>query len=126
MGSKGVTSIIILILSHSIIFFTTPTSAQVLTVSPPTPACPPLQACVGLLPVLGNIGVGVPQSQPCCSIGLVDADALVCLCAVVKANVFGIDINIPIEELLKVCKKVLQVSPNANNLIYTLSNYYTK
>ncbi|MCI00096.1 proline-rich protein DC2.15, partial [Trifolium medium] len=101
MGSKGIASIIILILS--IIFFTTPSSAQAPTASPPTPTCPPLQACVGLLPVLGNIGVGVPQSQPCCSIisGLVDADALVCVCAVVKANVVGIDINVPVKELLK-------------------------
>ncbi|CAJ2658172.1 unnamed protein product [Trifolium pratense] len=106
MGSKGIPSITILILSLGIIFFATPSSAQA-PASPPTPTCPPLQACVRLLPYLGNIGVGIPQSKPCCSIisGLVDADALVCVCEVFKANVFGIDINIPIKELLKVCEE---------------------
>ncbi|XP_058742362.1 lipid transfer protein EARLI 1-like [Vicia villosa] len=113
MSSKSVASItidlIIVVFALCIFFFTTPSFAQAPTVSPPSPPpkCPPLQACVALLPFLGKIGVGIQQAQPCCSIigGLVEADAVACVCEVVKANVVGININIPVKEVLKVCEQ---------------------
>ena len=42
--------------------------------------------------------VGTPPALPCCSLlkGLVDLEAAVCLCTAVKANVLGIQLNLPI------------------------------
>ncbi|CAK8543635.1 unnamed protein product [Lathyrus sativus] len=112
MDSKGVPSITILILSLSIFFFffTTHSSAQGPTVSPsssPLPICPDLRVCVSLLRDFAHIVVGSPKSEPCCSLiaDLVEVDAVVCLCAVVKANVLGININVPVKEILRVCER---------------------
>ena len=46
-----------------------------------------------------NITVGDPPVTPCCSLieGLVDLDAAICLCAVLKANVLGIKLLVPID-----------------------------
>ncbi|KAL0312852.1 UNVERIFIED_CONTAM: proline-rich protein DC2.15 [Sesamum radiatum] len=58
-----------------------------------------------------NIGtiVGNPLNTPCCSIlgGLLDLEAAVCLCTALKANVLGININIPIalSLLINTCGK---------------------
>ena len=50
--------------------------------------------------VLGLIKaqVGTPPALPCCSLlqGLVDLEAAVCLCTAIKANVLGIQLNLPI------------------------------
>ncbi|KAK2448051.1 Bifunctional inhibitor/lipid-transfer protein/seed storage 2S albumin superfamily protein [Trifolium repens] len=111
MGSKSVASITILILSLNIFFFTTLSSAQAPTVSPsPPPICPNLRVCANLLNDLANVEVGSPQSEPCCSLiaGLADADADVCLRALVKAA--GININIPVTEILRVCER--NIAPN--------------
>ncbi|KAK4425485.1 proline-rich protein DC2.15 [Sesamum alatum] len=84
----------------------------------PSPAkghCPrdalKLGVCAKLLN--GNIGtiVGNPPNTPCCSIlgGLLDLEAAVCLCTALKANVLGININIPIalSLLINTCGKTL-------------------
>uniref|UniRef100_A0A7N0VMW9 Bifunctional inhibitor/plant lipid transfer protein/seed storage helical domain-containing protein n=1 Tax=Kalanchoe fedtschenkoi TaxID=63787 RepID=A0A7N0VMW9_KALFE len=61
--------------------------------------------------VLGlvKVVVGSPPVKPCCSLleGLVDAEAAVCLCTALKANVLGINLNIPVslELLLNVCSR---------------------
>ncbi|WJX22987.1 hypothetical protein P8452_12239 [Trifolium repens] len=115
MDSKSVASIKILILSLNIFFFTTLSSAQAPTVSPspspsPPPICPNLSVCANLLNDLANVEVGSPQSEPCCSLiaGLADADADVCLRALVKA--VGININIPVTEIIRVCER--NIAPN--------------
>ncbi|MCI48418.1 proline-rich protein DC2.15-like, partial [Trifolium medium] len=79
---------------------------------PPPPICPNLRICATLLNDFAHVVVGSPQSEPCCSLiaGLADVDAVVCLCAVVKANVGGININLPVKEILRVCER------NAPNL----------
>ncbi|PNX95741.1 proline-rich protein [Trifolium pratense] len=124
MGSNSAASITILILSLSIFFFTTLSSAQAPTVSPSSPPspplppppppqiCPNLRICASLLNDFARVVVGSPQSEPCCSLiaGLADVDAVVCLCAAVRANVGGININIPVKEILRVCER------NAPNL----------
>ena len=50
--------------------------------------------------VLGLIKaqVGTPPALPCCSLlqGLVALEAAVCLCTAIKANVLGIQLNLPI------------------------------
>ncbi|KAJ1392679.1 Hydrophobic seed protein [Sesbania bispinosa] len=46
---------------------------------------------------------------PCCSLlnGLVDLEAAVCLCTALKANILGINLNLPISLslLLNVCSR---------------------
>ncbi|PON92987.1 HMW glutenin [Trema orientale] len=60
----------------------------------------------------GAVGavVGSPDT-PCCSLldGLVDLEAAVCLCTAIKANILGININIPISLslLINTCGKDL-------------------
>ncbi|KAJ0104868.1 hypothetical protein Patl1_18529 [Pistacia atlantica] len=59
---------------------------------------PNLGVCARLLncPVVGA-AVGNPPDTPCCSVlqGLLDLEVAVCLCTAIKANVLGININIP-------------------------------
>ncbi|KAL1191360.1 pEARLI1-like lipid transfer protein 2 [Cardamine amara subsp. amara] len=90
----------------------------------PTPVSPPstpsssgncpidvlrLGVCANVLSGLLNIQLGQPSSRPCCSLiqGLVDLDAAVCLCTALRANVLGINLNVPISlsVLLNVCNK---------------------
>jgi hypothetical protein len=81
--------------------------------SPSTKSCPrdalKLGVCANLLD--GPIGaiVGSPPEHPCCSVlaGLVDLEVAVCLCTAIKANILGIDINIPISLslILNACEK---------------------
>jgi hypothetical protein len=49
--------------------------------------------------VLGLVKVRLPHQEPCCSLlgELVDLDAAVCLCTAIKANVLGINLNLPID-----------------------------
>ncbi|XVF51704.1 hypothetical protein PTKIN_Ptkin04bG0205700 [Pterospermum kingtungense] len=85
------------------------------TPSPTKKSCPrdalKLGICAKLLN--GTIGaeVGNPPDHPCCSVllGLVDLEAAVCLCTAIKANVLGININIPISLslLINTCGKKL-------------------
>ncbi|XXG77844.1 hypothetical protein AAC387_Pa08g1917 [Persea americana] len=70
--------------------------------SPPAyPSCPrdtlKLGVCAHVLG-LTNVVVGSPPTLPCCSLlgGLVDLEAAVCLCTAIKANVLGINLNVPV------------------------------
>lgn len=82
--------------------------------SPPTPTIPAaprtptysngkcpqdalkLGVCANVLNLV-NVVVGSP-SLPCCSLiqGLVDLQAAVCLCTAIRANILGIDLNVPV------------------------------
>ncbi|KZV42787.1 hypothetical protein F511_32295 [Dorcoceras hygrometricum] len=82
--------------------------------SPPAPAtCPrdtlKLAACADLLNGLITVTIGAPPVTPCCSLleGLADLEAAVCLCTAIKANILGINLNIPVSLslLLNVCSK---------------------
>ncbi|CAL9232926.1 unnamed protein product [Arabidopsis halleri] len=70
-----------------------------------------LGVCANVLSSLLNIQLGQPSAQPCCSLiqGLVDVDAAVCLCTALRANVLGINLNVPISlsVLLNVCNRKL-------------------
>ncbi|CAL1375712.1 unnamed protein product [Linum trigynum] len=99
---------------------------------PPTKACPPpphpkptptpspspkkcpidalkLGVCADVLGSLLNITLGNPPVKPCCSLigGLVDLEAALCLCTAIKANILGINLNVPVSLslLLNVCNK---------------------
>ncbi|XP_027084712.1 14 kDa proline-rich protein DC2.15-like [Coffea arabica] len=74
----------------------------------PTPKAPPanpfcprdtlkLGACADLLGLV-NVVVGTPPYSKCCSVleGLADLEVAVCLCTVIKANVLGINLTVPV------------------------------
>ncbi|PPD87695.1 hypothetical protein GOBAR_DD15334 [Gossypium barbadense] len=56
-----------------------------------------------------NVTVGSPPVMPCCSLlnGLVDLEAAACLCTAIRANVLGLNLNIPVSLslLLNVCSR---------------------
>ncbi|GAB2274147.1 hypothetical protein Dimus_008918 [Dionaea muscipula] len=75
----------------------------------PTPSAPstgvtcPIDAlklgvCANVLNGLLNIVLGTPPKEPCCTLlqGLADVEAAVCLCTAIKANILGINLDIPI------------------------------
>ncbi|KAI3453515.1 hypothetical protein Pfo_010178 [Paulownia fortunei] len=68
-----------------------------------------LGVCADLLGGLIGITIGTPPKTPCCSLiqGLADLEAAVCLCTAIKANVLGINLNVPLSLslLLNVCSK---------------------
>ncbi|KAL2318068.1 hypothetical protein Fmac_031944 [Flemingia macrophylla] len=84
---------------------------------PPPPAgkCPKdalkLGVCADLLGLINNVVVGSPISSKCCALiqGLVDLEAALCLCTAIKANVLGINLNVPItlSVLLSACQKTV-------------------
>ncbi|CAN1333392.1 pEARLI1-like lipid transfer protein 1 [Linum perenne] len=57
-----------------------------------------LGVCGNVLSSLLNINIGNTSAQPCCSLinGLADLDAAVCLCTAIRANVLGINLNLPV------------------------------
>lgn len=79
----------------------------------PAKSCPKdtlkLGVCADLLGSLLNITIGTPPKTPCCSLieGLADLEAAVCLCTAIKANVLGINLDVPLSLslLLNVCTK---------------------
>ncbi|XP_010455696.1 PREDICTED: lipid transfer protein EARLI 1-like [Camelina sativa] len=70
-----------------------------------------LGVCGNVLSRLLNIQLGQPSAQQCCSLiqGLVDVDAAVCLCTALRANILGINLNVPISlsVLLNACNRKL-------------------
>ncbi|KAL4323462.1 hypothetical protein GQ457_11G016620 [Hibiscus cannabinus] len=87
----------------------------------PPPACPPpakpascpkdtlkLGVCADVLGLV-NIVVGTPPTSECCALiqGLADLEAALCLCTAIKANVLGINLNVPVtlSLLLSACQK---------------------
>ncbi|KAL8064451.1 hypothetical protein ABFX02_01G091200 [Erythranthe guttata] len=68
-----------------------------------------LGVCTNLLGGLIGLTIGTPPKTPCCSLiaGLADLEAAVCLCTAIKANVLGINLNVPLSLslLLNVCSK---------------------
>ncbi|XP_062087054.1 14 kDa proline-rich protein DC2.15-like [Humulus lupulus] len=127
----------VLLLSLNLVFFTMVSSTYVPCPPPPTskghkhhpknpsaPAVPvpvpnykakcpldtlKLGVCANLLDDLVHLVVGTPPKTPCCPLiyGLVDLEAAVCLCTALKANVLGINLNVPVSLslLLNYCGK---------------------
>ncbi|CAN8245237.1 unnamed protein product [Cochlearia groenlandica] len=81
--------------------------------SPTTAKCPrdalKLGVCANVLNGLLNITLGKPPVEPCCTLikGLADLEAAACLCTALKANILGMNLNLPISLslLLNVCSK---------------------
>ncbi|XP_027335970.1 14 kDa proline-rich protein DC2.15-like [Abrus precatorius] len=78
---------------------------------PKQPGCPKdaikFGVCANVLNLV-NVKLGDPAVTPCCSLlgNLVDLEAAVCLCTALKANVLGINLDIPLSLslLLNVCQ----------------------
>ncbi|KAG2681505.1 hypothetical protein I3843_11G148100 [Carya illinoinensis] len=110
-----------LLLSLNLLFFVMVSSTDVPCPPPPKghkhhhhkPTCPKdtlkLGVCANLLNDLVHLVVGTPPKTPCCSLieGLVDLEAAVCLCTAIKANILGINLNVPLSLslLLNYCGK---------------------
>ncbi|GAU50645.1 hypothetical protein TSUD_184370 [Trifolium subterraneum] len=108
-----------IILALNLLFFTMVTSNYVPCPPPPPkghghghghsypvpssnyPTCPrdtiKLGVCADVLGLI-NVQLGKPPKTPCCSLldGLANLEAAVCLCTALKANVLGINLNLPI------------------------------
>ncbi|KAK4804280.1 hypothetical protein SAY86_004097 [Trapa natans] len=132
MASKSVAAAALL-LAFNLLFFTMVSSTYVPCTPPPKkhkhhpklppkippklppvePTCPrdalKLGVCANLLNGLVHLVVGTPPVTPCCSLieGLADVEAAVCLCTALKANILGINLNLPISLslLLNTCGK---------------------
>lgn len=126
MASKAVATISFL-LSFNLLFFTMVSSNYTPCPPPPnTPKHPPpkpspssqakcpentlkLGVCANLLKNLLSVVIGTPPKTPCCPLiqGLADLEAAVCLCTALKANILGINLNVPISLslLLNYCGK---------------------
>ena len=69
-----------------------------------------LGVCADLLGLV-NVVVGTPASSKCCALleGLADLEAALCLCTAIKANVLGINLNVPLSLslLLSACQKTV-------------------
>ncbi|CAI0484603.1 unnamed protein product [Linum tenue] len=93
----------------------TPTNPPTPKPTPRSGKCPidalKLGVCADVLANLLNLKLGSPPVQPCCSLinGLVDVEAAVCLCTAIKANILGINLNVPVSLslLLNACNHKL-------------------
>ncbi|KAI4380969.1 hypothetical protein MLD38_007094 [Melastoma candidum] len=83
--------------------------------TPVTPArCPidtlKLAACADVLGLV-NVVIGTPPTSPCCALlgGLVDLEVALCLCIAIKANILGINLDIPVSlsAIVSACQKTV-------------------
>lgn len=117
--SKNTSPSFALFLSINVLFFALASGCNSCGYPKPTPSptgsCPrdalKLGVCANLLNAPVNAVIGSPPDTPCCSVleGLLNLEAAVCLCTAIKANVLGINLNIPISLslLVNTCGKKL-------------------
>ncbi|KAK4425470.1 proline-rich protein DC2.15 [Sesamum alatum] len=128
MATKKHTSIALFLVLNLVFFTLSSACGSCPTPKPkpkPKPNCPPppaspgkitcprdtlkLGVCADLLGGLIDLTIGTPPKTPCCTLieGLADLEAAVCLCTAIKANVLGINLNVPLSLslLLNVCSK---------------------
>ncbi|PRQ26717.1 putative bifunctional inhibitor/plant lipid transfer protein/seed storage helical [Rosa chinensis] len=92
----------------------TPITPVPTTPAPAMETCPrdtlKLGVCADLLGLV-NVQIGSPVTSPCCALleGLADLEAALCLCIALKANVLGINLDVPIalNLLVSACQKTV-------------------
>ncbi|XP_049397084.1 14 kDa proline-rich protein DC2.15-like isoform X2 [Solanum stenotomum] len=98
MASKTKASLVTLFLSFNLLFFAIVGGGgggggQV--------RCPrdalKLGVCANILNLV-NVVVGSPPTLPCCSLiqGLANLEVAACLCTAIRANILGINLNVPL------------------------------
>nr|GMC89033.1 14 kDa proline-rich protein DC2.15-like [Ipomoea batatas] len=125
-SSNRVSSSIALFFALNLVLFASVSGCGSCVKPKPKPACPPpstpvpapkascpidtlkLGVCADVLGLV-KVVIGADK-EPCCSLlsPLADVDAALCLCTALKANVLGINLNVPISLslLLNACSKV--------------------
>ncbi|GAU23136.1 hypothetical protein TSUD_305840 [Trifolium subterraneum] len=109
------------ILVFSLLAYSTFTVANGSCPPSPKPKSPPsskghcpkdtlkLGVCADLLGLVNVIVGNPPSGSNCCALikGLADLEAAVCLCTAIKANVLGINLNVPLtlSWVLSACQK---------------------
>lgn len=80
--------------------------------SPPQRTCPvdalKLGLCLDVLGGLVHVGIGNPVENVCCPViqGLLDLEAAICLCTVIRAKLLNLNIFLPLAlQLLVTCGK---------------------
>lgn len=117
-STKNVSLALFLILN--LLFFSLVSSCKTCPETKPLPVdpngkCPKdalkLGVCADVLNLVKNVVIGSPPTLPCCALldGLVDLEAALCLCIAIKANILGINLNLPIalSLVLNNCGKTL-------------------
>ncbi|KAM5586273.1 14 kDa proline-rich protein DC2.15-like [Rosa sericea] len=107
------------LLVFSVLLYPPPILAQtpitpVPTTAPAMETCPrdslKLGVCAGLLGLV-NVKIGSAATSPCCALleGLADLKAALCLCTTLKANVLGINLDVPIalNLIVSACQKTV-------------------
>ncbi|KAL3647467.1 hypothetical protein CASFOL_008435 [Castilleja foliolosa] len=118
MDSKSASKLTFLLFLNLACYFLAPATAcnTCSGGAQPPPTCPidalKLGVCATLVGGLVDVRDGSPSppTAPCCSMlaGLMDFEAAVCLCTVIKANISGIivrDIPVALSMLLNACGK---------------------
>ncbi|WCJ30322.1 Bifunctional inhibitor/lipid-transfer protein/seed storage 2S albumin superfamily protein [Euphorbia peplus] len=83
--------------------------------APARESCPvdtlKLGVCADLLGLVSIVIGSPPSGSKCCAVieGLLDLEAALCLCTAIKANVLGINLNVPVTLglLVSACEKTL-------------------
>ncbi|RYR29386.1 hypothetical protein Ahy_B01g053765 isoform J [Arachis hypogaea] len=108
MASKTPSSIALFLIVNILFFSLVSASTPSGSASCPRDALK-LGVCANVLNGLLNVTLGQPPVTPCCTLlnGLVDLEAAVCLCTALRANILGINLNLPISLslLLNVCSR---------------------
>ncbi|KAI4376887.1 hypothetical protein MLD38_014595 [Melastoma candidum] len=69
-----------------------------------------LATCADVLGLV-NVVIGTPPTSPCCALleGLVDLEVALCLCTAIKANILGINLDIPVSlsAIVSACQKTV-------------------
>ncbi|KAG2395606.1 proline-rich protein [Vigna angularis] len=109
MASKGTvasTYVVALLLCLNMLSYTMVSSTYIPVIPDPSVpyqkgACPidalKLGVCANVLNLV-NVKLGSPPTLPCCSLikDLVDLEVAACLCTAIKANILGINLNLPV------------------------------
>ncbi|CAJ1962722.1 unnamed protein product [Sphenostylis stenocarpa] len=106
MGSKSVACVSFL-LSLNLLFFSMVSSIAPapLTPSPPPRECPEVGICIDVLNGLGGRLFGSKKRLLPLLGGLIEADAILCICDVLKSRILGIPIlvQLVLQQILTMC-----------------------
>ncbi|KAK7251156.1 hypothetical protein RIF29_34103 [Crotalaria pallida] len=94
------------------VIYPPPTSPYYPPAPPSQPTCPidalKLGLCLDVLGGLVHIGIGNPVENVCCPViqGLLDLEAAICLCTIIRARLLNLNIFIPLAlQVLVTCGK---------------------